>query len=109
MPLYDASKDQALAARIVCVKLDGKPIFQRGAAFEQNELIKRCDTDEGWVDVHETFLGEDGRKHIKMTPWRPVGKGRVRDFVVKRLVGKVEVELGEPLAAEPATIEPSEP
>lgn len=108
MPLYDASKDQALAARIVCVKLDGKPIFRRGAAG--NEFIKACDTDEGWVDAYETCIDEkNGARRLKMTPWKPVGKGRVRDFVMKRLTGKVEVELGEPLAAEYATIEPSEP
>lgn len=103
MARYDAAADRETSVRIVRVKLDGKVIFERGAP--DNEFIKACDTDEGWVEAFETEV-VDGRRRVKMTPWKPVGKRRVRDFVMKRLTGKVEVELGEPLDAEPVTIQP---
>jgi hypothetical protein len=104
MPLYDISVPgvRSYLARITCVKLDGKVLFQRhaiGEIFdEDNEYIKAADTDEGWVDIYETKVQADGKRHLVMTDWaddpRRPGK-KTRTFIIKRLTGKVEVLFGE--------------
>lgn len=84
MPRYESNTPEA--ARIASVKLDGRELLGT-----EDGYVRTADTDEGWVEVFETYLDDKGNRHCKMTEWRPVGKGRVREFVTKRLTGKVEV------------------
>lgn len=97
MPLYEAKTHEGM--RITSVKLDGVEVLKE-------YYINAANTDEGWIEVYETEIGLDGKKHIKMTPWREgsfevtidgvqcVTKSR-RDFIFRRLHGKVEVVVGE--------------
>ena len=110
MPLYDPSTREGReeTSRIVRIKLDGHVIFQPGRPDSENTYVKAADTDEGWVDVYETEV-VDGKRRLKMGPWYDA-EGRLyansevestlkgfslpalkRDFVVKRIHGKVEV------------------
>jgi hypothetical protein len=86
MPRYEANTPEG--RDIESVKLDGREVMHELA-------IKTADTDEGWLDVYETYKGEDGRRRLKMTEWkeRPRG-GFGRDPIITRVYGKVEVVLG---------------
>jgi hypothetical protein len=97
MPVYHANTPEG--RRIKSVKLDGREVM--GELF-----IKTANTDEGWLDVYETEV-IDGKRKLKCTPWMPVGFHRhVREPIVTRRTGKVEVELG-PEVAESAESEPT--
>ncbi len=101
MPVY--SSDTPEGRRVISVKLDGREMM-----YEL--LVKTANTDEGWLDVYEYTVDDKGRKRLKMTDWEPVGYFRqVREPIVKRLHGKVEVVTGDKESVpEPVTIDPTE-
>lgn len=101
MPLYDSDTPEGQS--IVSVKLDGREVM-----YEL--FIKTANTDEGWLDVYETFVDAQGHKHLKMTDWKPVGYFRQqREPIVKRLHGKVEVVMGDKESKpQPVLIDPAE-
>lgn len=95
MPLYDSDTPEGQS--IVSVKLDGREVM-----YEL--FIKTANTDEGWLDVYEFTVNEQGQRRLKLSDWKPVGFYRQqREPIVTRHLGKVEVTVSD-AASEPELV-----
>jgi len=112
MPRYEANTPEG--RRITSVKLDGVEVLK--TAETDGLFIKTADTDEGWVEFYETEVDLDGKRYLKVGPWRDAADAeaksglksfakdadgeyvqvrpkQVREFIMGRRFGKVEVML----------------
>ena len=95
MPVYESGTPSG--HRVTSVKLDGREVMKEF-------LIKTANTDEGWLDVYEFTVNEQGQRRLKLSDWKPVGFYRQqREPIVTRHLGKVEVTVSD-AASEPELV-----